>query len=308
MTAPHTTTGGNYKDGSADIFVYPTGIQASGPTEYPHFIRFIAKRSYTSSPSSTRGQPNGEVVLYMPPDALKTSYSQSIGDVEMGGFISLANSQGAGAAASSAAEGEGGDAATAVSKALSVLRGNVAGGGGMNIVKDIGSTMVGGALKAVAGTQGGQAVSRATGQILNPHKAVVYQGPGGFRTFSYTFVMVPKSADEAKIIFEIVKFFKRRMHPGTGASGGINNPSSVTLTYPDEFEIKYNVNRKEVDGSDSTKPLFKIHNCFMESFGVDYTTSGLVSFMDDEQPLTTTISMSFKETQLLTKADIDEGY
>jgi len=168
--------------------------------------------------------------------------------------------------------------------------------------------MVGGALKAVAGTQGGQAVSRATGQILNPHKAVVYQGPGGFRTFSYTFVMVPKSADEAKIIFEIVKFFKRRMHPGTGASGGINNPSSVTLTYPDEFEIKYNVNRKEVDGSDSTKPLFKIHNCFMESFAADYTTSGTVSFMDDKQPVTTTISMSFKETQLLTKADIDAGY
>ena len=304
---PNTTTGGNYKDGSADIFVYPAGIQASGPTEYPHFIRFIAKRSYTST-NSVRGTKNGEVVLYMPPEALKTSYSQSIGDVEMGGFISLANSQGAGAAASSAAEGKAGDAATAVSKALSVLRGNVAGGGGMNIVKDIGSTMVGGALKAVAGTQGGQAVSRATGQILNPHKAVVYQGPGGFRIFSYTFVMVPKSADEAKVIFNIVKFFKRRMHPGTGASGGINNPSSVTLTYPDEFEIKYNVNRKEVDGSDSTKPLFKIHNCFMDSFTVDYTTSGLVSFMDDEQPLTTTMTLSFKETQLLTKADIDEGY
>ena len=29
----------------------------------------------------------------MPPDALKTSYSQSIGDVEMGGFISLAGAK-----------------------------------------------------------------------------------------------------------------------------------------------------------------------------------------------------------------------
>ena len=46
----------------------------------------------------------------------------------------------------------------------------------------------------------------------------------------------------------------------------------------------------------------------MESFAADYTTSGLVSFMDDEQPLTTTMSLSFKETQLLTKADIDAGY
>ena len=46
----------------------------------------------------------------------------------------------------------------------------------------------------------------------------------------------------------------------------------------------------------------------MESFATDYTTSSLVSFMDDDQPLTTTISMGFKETQLLTKKDIDEGY
>ena len=46
----------------------------------------------------------------------------------------------------------------------------------------------------------------------------------------------------------------------------------------------------------------------MDSFSTDYTTSSLVSFMDDDQPLTTTIAMSFKETQLLTKRDIDEGY
>ena len=88
----------------------------------------------------------------------------------------------------------------------------------------------------------------------------------------------------------------------------INSISSVTLTYPDEFEIKYYVNNKEVDGSDFTKPLFKIKNCFMESFATDYTTSSLVSFMDDDQPLTTTISMSFKETQLLTKDDIKAGF
>ena len=46
----------------------------------------------------------------------------------------------------------------------------------------------------------------------------------------------------------------------------------------------------------------------MTTFGTDYTTSGVVSFLDDNQPVTTTISMSFKETQLLTKADIDARY
>jgi hypothetical protein len=181
----------------------------------------------------------------------------------------------------------------------------------LKTIKDLMSTgakaATAAAVSGVASSDLGQAVSRATGQIMNPHKAVVYQGPGAFRAFSYTFQLVPKSADEAKEIFNIVKFFKKRMHPGTG-SGGINDISSVTLTYPDEFEIKYYVNESLVDGSDPTSPLFKIHNCFMESFATDYTTSGLVSFLDDDQPLTTTISMSFKETQLLTKTDIDAGY
>ena len=295
---PQNTTGGNYNTGSGDSFTYPIDTNPG----LPHYIRFIAKRSYTST-TSTRGTSNGEVVLYMPPDALKTSYSQGIGDVEMGGFIALAGADMAGAGAQMAAGNLTGTLA-----AVGALKGKVEGADKLNVITDMGKAAAAGLLKKFAGTQGGQAVSKATGQILNPHKAMVYQGPGGFRTFSFTFVLVPKSADEAKEIFNIVKFFKRRMHPGTGTGAGINSISSVTLTYPDEFEIKYYVNESLVDGSDFTKPLFKIHNCFMESFATDYTTSSLVSFMDDDQPLTTTISLGFKETQLLTKKDIDEGY
>ena len=284
--------------GSGDNFTYPKDTNPG----LPHYIRFIAKKSYTST-TSTRGTSNGEVVLYMPPDALKTSYSQGIGDVEMGGFISLAGANMEDTGAQMAA----GNFKGAMASALAI-KGKIAGAEKLNVLADMGKAAAGGLLKKFAGTQGGQAVSKATGQILNPHKAMVYQGPGGFRTFSFTFVLVPKSADEAKEIFNIVKFFKRRMHPGTGTGAGINSISSVTLTYPDEFEIKYYVNESLVDGSDFTKPLFKIHNCFMESFATDYTTSSLVSFMDDDQPLTTTISLGFKETQLLTKKDIDEGY
>ena len=294
--APHQTTGGNYNSGSGDNFVYPVGTGSSD--DYPHYIRFIAKRSYNTT-SSSRGTSNGEVVLYMPPDALKTTYSQTIGDTDLGSAIQIA---------------EG-------SQSLNQLMGKVTtqGGppgsagfgdqvmGGLNVMKDTGITALASIASAAVGDGARQAIEKSTGQILNPHKAVVYQGPGGFRTFSYTFVMVPKSADEAKVIFNIVKFFKLRMHPGTGAAG-INDISSVTLTYPDEFEIKYHVNNKAVDGSDSSTPLFKIKNCFMDTFTADYTTSGLVSFTDDKQPLTTTMSLSFKETQLLTKADIDEGY
>ena len=299
---PQNTTGANYNTGAGDNFTYPKNTNPG----LPHYITFIAKKSYTST-TSTRGQQNGSVVLYMPPDALKTQYSQTIGDIDARASIALHQAKGKGAGSALA----GGDFDSAAASIADTIR---TGGKGMDTTKmlDMAKTLstagAAAAISGLAGTEVGQAVSRATGQIMNPHKAVVYQGPGGFRTFSYTFQLVPKSADEAKEIFNIVKFFKKRMHPGTGAGDGINNLSSVTLTYPDEFEIQYFVNGKPADGMDYTKPLFKIKNCFMESFSTDYTTSGVVSFMDDKQPVTTTISMSFKETQLLTKKDIDAGY
>ena len=302
---PSEMTGANYTSTYSAGYSYPKGVGGNS-SEYPHYIRFIAKRSYTST-QSARGTSNGEVALYMPPDALKTSYTQGIGDVEMGGFIKLATGGGAGGAGAELAAGAFGEAGQSGMEAFNIIKGNVL-GNPTKVMAGVAKAAAGGALKKFAGTTGGQAVSKATGQILNPHKAVVYQGPGGFRTFSYTFVMVPKSPDEAEEIFNIVKFFKLRMHPGTGGGAGINNLSSVTLTYPDEFEIKYYVNGQLADGSNEITPLFNIHNCFMESFAADYTTSGLTSFMDDEQPLTTTMTLSFKETQLLTKADIDAGY
>ena len=290
---PNTTTGADYNSGVGDSFVYPVGTGSSD--DYPHYIRFIARRTFNTT-SSARGASNGEVVLYMPPDALKTTYSQSIGDTDLGSAIQIAEGS------QSMKKMENNLKETGVLNTL----GNAI-GGGFNVALDTAFAAAASIGAAAVGDGARQAIEKSTGQILNPHKAVVYQGPGGFRTFSYTFIMVPKSADEAKVIFNIVKFFKLRMHPGTGRAG-INDISSVTLTYPDEFEIKYHVNNKVVDGSNSSTPLFKIKNCFMDTFTADYTTSGLVSFMDDDHPLTTTISMSFKETQLLTKADIDEGY
>ena len=269
---------------------YPLGAGGSSGN-YPHYIRFTAKRTG----SNDKPRSAGEVVLYMPPDALKTTYSQSIGDVEMGSAIQIAEGS------KNIKEFGGSESASGFDNFLSMIT------GGSGVIAD---SVKSGALQLAVGALGAPvtaAIGKATGQILNPHKAVVYQGPGNFRTFSYTFVMVPKSAAEAEQIFKIVKFFKLRMHPEVGA-GGIDAVKSLTLGYPDEFSIQYNVNGKPIDGESATSPLFKIHNCFMSTFGADYTTSGVVSFMDDKQPVTTTISMGFKETQLLTKKDIDAGY
>ena len=289
-------------------YEYPDGL---GQGDYPHFILFTARRAYTStvsqgtgtgaSSTATRGTPTGSVALYMPPDALKTSYTQTYGDVDMGASIGIAMSS-----QDYAAAGEGLLGAD-ISGALDVAKGV-----GLSSIKDSAIKMVADKLKAGVTASAGdvaQAIERASGRIMNPHKAVIYQGPGGFRTFSYTFSMVAKSSSEARTINNIVRFFKEHMHPGVGGGGGINNLSSHTLTYPDEFSIRYTVNYNKSPADDNYRSMFRIHNCFLESFSADYTTSSLPVFIDDDgEPQTTTISMSFKETQLLTKDDIKAGF
>ena len=300
---PNDIAGDQYKPANPSL-QYPDGL---GKGEYPHFITFTARRAYTTtspanSTSGNRGTPRGSVALYMPPDALKTSYSQSYGDVDMGASIGIAmtdkNLEAAGAGLMS------GD----VGGALDVVSGI-----GINQVLDAATKEIADKFKSVVTSSAGgaveQAIERASGRVMNPHKAVIYQGPGGFRTFSYSFSMVARNRSEARTINDIVLFFKEHMHPGVGGGGGINATSSHTLTYPDEFSIRYTVNENLSPADQSYRSLFRIKNCFLESFSTDYTTSSLPVFMEDDgQPQTTTISIGFKETQLLTKEDVVAGY
>ena len=313
------------------LYSYPLNLNTSesrGNGDHRITFQALIPRFGTTDPAL------GDVVaMYLPADALKTSYSQSYGDVDMGG-------------AGLAILGVNSEAAQDAFNAL-----NPSGGGGIDaaraaaeralknapIAAALGKAAVTEGVGAVAQRLGTatQALERNIGKIRNPHKAIIYQGPGGFRTFSFTFVMMPKSKKEADEINKIVHFFKYHMHPGvnadfattqgredttvTGRRGAINSASSLTLSYPEEFKIR--ITPRGLDGDSgvgtrsiagkatSVRPLFRIDKCFLESLNVDYTTSGQPVFFDDgTEPVTTTLALSFKETQLMTKESIRQGF
>ena len=99
-------------------------------------------------------------------------------------------------------------------------------------------------------------------------------------------------------------------------STGGNINSSITLSYPEEFKITARVKNVTnpgttgTPGSESVKPLFKIDNCFLESLSVDYSTSGGPAFIVDgiTAPATTSLTLQFKETVLMTKEKIQQGF
>ena len=307
----------------ANVYKYPSDLDTN--VMYKHRIEFVS--TVHRRTTTTRGRDAASVHLYLPPDALKTSYSQTFADTDLGAVGNVINQideRQVGAVGEAIASGS-------VGRMLEVLRGVGADDATKTALKNAAAREAVGKAGAInAGATA--AIQRRLGQIVNPFKAVIYGGPGGFRTFTFTFVMQPESPAEVTTVKEIVRYFKLRMHPGvsdlsftttTGGDpeiGGVTNtvtaPGSITssamLTYPDTFQIQLRPNgKRQDDGPSSTKnSLFKIKECFLESFNVDYSTSGGPAFFDDSDgsPVTTTVSMQFKETELLTRQSIEQGF
>ena len=320
-SVPHPGSGGSYSRGG--ILSYPAGVGVNA--EYPHSIEFTARKRNLSSSNQSASTSLGSVVLYLPADALKTSYSQTFGDADLGAIGAATASIDETAAAGvvnqidrtlrNVGAGRTDSAIASLSGALAEFK---RGAGGVSVGNALAQATVNEALNRPGVGPIKDALFRKAGRIINPHKAVIYQGPGGFRVFNYSFVMSPESQAEAETIAKIVHYFKYYMHPGIPSSdpSRANINSSVTLSYPEEFKITARV--KNVSDAGTTgeplsarvKPLFKIDHCFLESLSVDYSTSGGPVFIVDgiTAPATTSLTLQFKETVLMTKEKIREGY
>ena len=303
----------------AFMFKFPLDLD-SNTEEYPARITFQAIRASIAG----KAKPGDIVALYLPPDALKTSYQQQYGDVDAGAMAIAMNKVGVDQAAGLAGAAMNMEGKDMFSQLKNILSESAVGG-----------SLASAAVKETIGRAGNlpvvQLLQRKAGIIMNPHKAVIYQGPGGFRTFDYSFTMSPQSQKEAEQVYNIVKFFKYHMHPGIATvatstttseelygprivtttkrrakvTAGGNMDTSAALTYPEEFEIQMNVQTKK--GSKNT--LFRINKCFLQNLSVDYSTSGGPAFFqEDGEPVTTTMALSFKETKLITKESIEVGY
>ena len=326
------------------LFRYPLTLGSNNEEEgNHHIITFVALKYNENRGKDSLGD---EVNLYITGDALKSTYGQTYADVGMGaigGF--LMQSEGTekvykaieGAVGSAA----GLDIAGVIDKISGIGGGEGAGvGRGGAIAGTLSTALVKGQMqqirKGVAGAFPGaiEALDAKRGAVMNPHKALVYQGPGGFRTFSFTYKFSPASIDEAKAAANIVYFFKYHMHPsmdqnastvGQGARQSGRRAAmfkSLNLKYPDEFLLEIKPRQKSQkdklgEPKDNTQknPLFRIDRCFLETCVVDYSTDGVPAFFqkdsndgDQAYPVTTTMQLAFKETKIITREDIVEGY
>ena len=200
------------------LFKYPLTLGSNNEEEgNHHIITFVALKYNENRGKDSLGD---EVNLYITGDALKSTYGQTYADVGLGavgGFVMQAQGAekiygGLEEAVGGLAAGQGVDIAKILSK-VRMVGADESGTGGV-----LSTALVKGQMqqirKGVAGAFPGamEALDAKRGAVMNPHKALVYQGPGGFRTFSFTYKFSPASLKEAKAAADIVYLRRFKFH------------------------------------------------------------------------------------------------
>ena len=128
----------------------------------------------------------------------------------------------------------------------------------------------------------GNMLTRTTGAIVNPNMELLFGGPQ-LRTFSFQFLLAPRTKKEAMEVIQIIRFFKQGMAP-------IRTKSMLFMKSPHTFKLSYRNSK-----GDKHKYLNKFKECGMASFGVNYAPNGNYSTFEDGVMTAYQISMTCRE-------------
>ena len=135
----------------------------------------------------------------------------------------------------------------------------------------------------------------ASGSSPNKYQALVYQGPSGFRTHSFTFKFFPKNNVEAETVQRIIAIFKSGTLPrgrAALAGGRSNSLRSAYFTSPHHHKITF------FSGGSENKNLFHISTSVITAMSVNYDPQTMVGFHNDGQPVGIDLSLTFQEIEI----------
>ena len=144
-------------------------------------------------------------------------------------------------------------------------------------------------------------LQRAQGFALNPQLQMVYRGTG-LRSFQLSFTFTPKSPNEALQANNIINQFRFYFSPSLAQRiGSITQATtnSMFLVPPSVFEIEFYVNGKE------SVNLPRYGRCVMTGLDVNHAPNGFAAY-DDSSMVQTTLQMSFKEMDILTRDNFND--
>lgn len=156
-----------------------------------------------------------------------------------------------------------------------------------------------------------------SGYALNPQLQVLFKGSKN-REFVFTFKFVPRNPTEAETIESIIRTLRYHAAPNyqtagedglAGSFSGVGLGATNNSRYfipPSQFEIEFLIMTKSYSIYNDKLP--RIAQCALTNIDVNYAPSGQFAAYADYQPVETQLQLTFTETVVLTKQDIQVGY
>ena len=237
------------------------------------FSKLKSKHTYISD----------SIIMYMPPEGMKYSYSADYEALETG-------------LAGDVAQGIGGlvNDAGFKDKLQAAAKGTT--GVVQELVKEAGF----GVASLIPGFENARGVyDKFKGQAKNPNLESVFKSVP-FREFNFPFTFAPKNEKEKDSVHKILQLFRFHMLPEqqSGANGYFNVPSEFQITY------MYRDNENAY--------LPKVSRCVLKNCEINYAPDNVVSTLTPDErgapPTIITMNLTFGETEIMTKDTVSKGF
>jgi hypothetical protein len=133
------------------------------------------------------------------------------------------------------------------------------------------------------------------GLAINPQQQLLFNGID-FRTYQMAFTFTPYSRQEAETVKEIIKLFRYHAAPQITTSA-----AGMFFVPPSTFNLDFLFNGQRNNN------VTKVTESVIENIDVNYAPNGWAAY-DDGAPVQTTLTINFKEIELVDKDKIQAGY
>tara|TARA_Y100000385_G_C13104620_1_gene646750 strand:- start:447 stop:1559 length:1113 start_codon:yes stop_codon:yes gene_type:complete len=232
--------------------------------------------------------PKHQVVLYLPP-GFQVAEGVAFDGVDLGAVGALALNSMTKDNVAKAFDGSLGVLGDLSESVIDALK-----GGGSPEAARLGAIQGAKAFRTIATLGNGgiaNAGNLAAGVTIAPNQRTLFKRVN-MREFSFSFSLVPSSAEEASAVDSIVDFFRHFLYPEPIMVGAVR----VGYKYPEKFKIK-------VSSHKGWEPV-KIQPSYLRNLSVTTNPNGM-AFHTDGRPVETQITLNFIESATLDR-DQDE--
>ena len=250
-----------------ELLSYPATL-GKDVAQGQHYMLIDSYESKNAADFEGSGTRKSSIALYIPPNALSTTIAQSYEGLK-GGRTLIAGAQLSGA-----------------------------GDGDQNV--ELGSFVKQGLQGLLSKPQAVADFQSATrGLARNNHMALIYRGPGEFRTHTFNFSFWPKTRKEADSVRKIIQDFKLgstpRLSGFTDSATDITKLRSPYFAAPRHWQIKFCLGKLAAAGENPY--LFKIGRSVITTMTINHDPDSVVGFHKDGSPVHSTVSVTFQEIE-----------